>query len=145
MIALVEGAAVDGLPPARLGEFRIVRELGRGGMGVVYLGLQEIDQIKRHVAIKMLKRGMDTEEILRRFERERQVLGALSHPGIARLYDAGETEDGVPYFVMEHVEGTDIIEYCDVHRLHLDERLDIFCKVCAAVHHAHRTSSSTAT
>jgi serine/threonine protein kinase/tetratricopeptide (TPR) repeat protein len=124
--------------PRRIGPYRVIREIGRGGMGVVYLALREDDQFRRRVAIKLLKRGMDTEEILRRFKLEEQLLAAMNHPGIARLFNAGETEGGLPYFVMEHVEGLPIDDYCDVNRLHLDERLELFQKVCDAVHHAHQ-------
>ncbi|MDY7108655.1 MAG: protein kinase [Planctomycetota bacterium] len=121
-----------------VGPYRIIREIGRGGMGVVYVGVREGDQFKRRLAIKVLKRGTDTERVLQRFDLERQVLSALNHAGIGRLFDAGETEDGVPYFAMEYVEGIPIDEYCDVHRLHIDERLELFSKVCAAVHYAHQ-------
>jgi len=124
--------------PERIGAYRILRELGAGGMGIVYLGVNDADVIKRRVAIKLLKRGMDTEDILRRFKLERQFLAAMNHPGIARLFDAGETPDGRPYFVMEYVEGLDLLEYCDTNRLGIDQRLDLFEKVCAAVHHAHQ-------
>ncbi len=127
-----------GRSPQRIGRYRVIRELGRGGMGVVYLGVRDDDQFKQHVAIKVLKRGMDTAEILRRFELERQVLAALNHPGIARLYDAGETDQGLPYFAMEYVEGQAINDYCDTHRLHIAERLQVFQKVCSAVHYAHQ-------
>jgi len=124
--------------PQRIGQYRVIRELGRGGMGVVYLAVRDDDQFKQHVAIKVLKRGMDTVEILRRFELERQVLAALNHPGIARLYDAGETDQGRPYFAMEYVEGQAINDYCDTHRLHIAERLRLFQNVCSAVHYAHQ-------
>jgi tetratricopeptide (TPR) repeat protein len=105
---------------------------------VVYLGAREDDQFKRRVAIKVLKRGMDTDEILRRFELERQLLAALNHPGIARLYDGGQTDDGLPYFAMEYVEGQPIDVYCDTHRLRIAERLELFRAACAAVHYAHQ-------
>ena len=124
--------------PRTIGPYRVSHELGRGGMGIIYLGAPEAGQFKRRVAIKVLRRGTDTERVLHRFELERQVLSAMNHPGIARLYDAGETEDGVPYFVMEYVDGLPLGEYCDAHRLHIDERLELFRKVCAAVHYAHQ-------
>ncbi|RMD91445.1 MAG: serine/threonine-protein kinase, partial [Calditrichaeota bacterium] len=95
-------------------------------------------EFKKRVAIKILKRGMDTEEILRRFRNERQTLAALDHPYIARLYDGGTTEDGLPYFVMEYIDGQPIDLYCDSHRLNTTERLQLFCKVCLAVHFAHQ-------
>jgi len=139
------GATVTSKPGGRdlrhktIGPYRVIHELGQGGMGVVYLAEREGDQFKRRVALKLLKRGMDTEDVLRRFELERQLLASLNHPGISRLYDAGETEDGLPYFAMEYVEGMPIDSYCDVHRLHITERLELFQKVCAAVHHAHQS------
>ncbi|MHC4948135.1 MAG: protein kinase domain-containing protein, partial [Planctomycetota bacterium] len=122
--------------PERIGHYRVLHELARGGMGIVYLGRDE--RFGRRVAIKVIKRGMDTEAVVRRFEQERQLLAALNHPNIARLYDGGETGDGVPYFVMELVEGVAIDEYCDVHRLSIGDRLDLFRQVCAAVHYAHQ-------
>jgi serine/threonine protein kinase len=124
--------------PERIGPYRIIREIGRGGMGVVYLAAREGDHLKRLAAVKLLKRGMDTQEILGRFEHERQVLATLNHHGIARLYEAGETDDGLPYFAMEHVEGQPIDEYCDTHRLRITERLELFRKVCEAVHFVHQ-------
>lgn len=124
--------------PERIGPYRVIHEIGRGGMGIVFLAEREDSKFQRRVAIKLLKRGMDTESLLRRFNLERQVLSALDHPGIARLYDAGETEDGLPYFVMEYVEGLPIDRFCDSHRLKIEERLQLFRKVCQAVHHAHQ-------
>jgi serine/threonine protein kinase/tetratricopeptide (TPR) repeat protein len=124
--------------PQRVGHYRILREIGRGGMGVVYAGVSEDDRFKRRVAIKVLRRGMDTDEVLRRFEFERQVLAGLNHAGIARLYDAGETDERLPYFAMEYVEGQPVDEYCDTHRLRIPERLELFRAVCSAVHYAHK-------
>ena len=124
--------------PRRIGPYRILHELGRGGMGVVYLGVRDDDQFTQHVAIKVLKRGMDTDEILRRFKLERQLLAALNHQGIARLYDGGVTDDGLPYFAIEYVEGQPLDEYCDTRRLRIAERLELFRSVCAAVHYAHQ-------
>ncbi|MHC4947310.1 MAG: protein kinase domain-containing protein [Planctomycetota bacterium] len=124
--------------PQMIGGCRVVRELGRGGMGVVYLAVKEDERFRRRVAIKVLKRGMDAEEVVRRFDLERQVLAALNHPNIARLYDGGETDDGRPYFTMEYVEGQPFDTYCDSHRLTIAERLDLFRSVCSAVQYAHR-------
>ncbi|MHC4908118.1 MAG: serine/threonine protein kinase [Planctomycetota bacterium] len=123
---------------ANVGPYRIMHELGQGGMGVVYLGQHEEGAFKRRAAIKVLKRGMDTDDILRRFDLERQVLAALNHANIARLYEGGETEDGRPYFAMEYVEGMPIDEYCDTRRLPIDARLELFRTVCSAVQHAHQ-------
>lgn len=125
-------------PPERIGGYRVVRELGRGGMGVVYLARKDDDRFQRTVAIKVVKRGMDTEDIVRRFETERQLLSAMDHPNIARLLDGGAMEDGRPYFVVEHVEGRAIDKYCDENKLSVGERLQLFLKVCSAVHYAHQ-------
>ncbi|MCP3906105.1 MAG: protein kinase [Planctomycetes bacterium] len=122
----------------QIGPYRIMHELGRGGMGVVYLGERDMEQFRRRVAIKVLKRGMDSDEILKRFKLEEQLLASMNHPGIARLYDAGVTEEGMPFFAMEYVEGIDLDAYCESHRLSIQERLVLFRKVCDAVHYAHQ-------
>lgn len=122
--------------PKRIGAFRIVDVLGRGGMGTVYLAEQE-DPVQRFVALKVLKKGMDTEDIVNRFQVERQILADLNHPFITRLFDAGQTEDGRPFFVMEYVEGRPIHRYCDALRLNVGQRLALFRKVCKAVAFAH--------
>lgn len=122
----------------RLGPYRIVRELARGGMGTVYLAARDDDEFEREVAIKVLKRGLDTDEIVRRFLHERQLLAELNHPHISRLLDGGTTDDGLPYFVMEKVDGRPIHRWCDDHRLPIRERLELFCKVCSAVQFAHQ-------
>ena len=124
---------------SHIGPYRVLHEIGRGGMGVVSLAQREGDPFRRRVAVKVLKRGMATADIVRRFHVERQVLALLDHPGIARLYSAGETEDGRPYLVMEYAEGLDVVAFCDTNRLRVDERLRLFCKICAAVDHAHRS------
>ncbi|MGH9464902.1 MAG: WD40 repeat domain-containing serine/threonine protein kinase, partial [Thermoanaerobaculia bacterium] len=123
---------------ARIGPYRLVEELGRGGMGVVYLAERVDGQFEQRVALKLVKRGLDTEEVLARFRRERQILARLDHRAIARLFDGGATEDGRPYFAMEHVVGEPITVYCDGRRLSIEERLKLFRRVCEAVHHAHR-------
>ena len=132
--------ADDGtLPPGiRVGPYRIVQEIGRGGMGVVYLAERADDEFRKRVALKVVKRGMDTDEVLRRFRHERQILASLEHPNIARLLDGGATADGRPYLVMEHIEGEPIDEYCDRRRLGIRERLELFRAVCGAVQHAHQ-------
>ncbi len=124
--------------PQRIGPYRVLSEIDQGGMGVVYLGVREDDKFKQRVAIKVLRRDRDSAEILQRFELERQLLAAMNHPGIARLFDGGKTEDGLPYFVMEYVEGQPIDQYCDRHRLRIGERLELFERVCSAVHYAHQ-------
>lgn len=122
----------------RLGPYRIVTLIGSGGMGAVYLASRDDDEYQKRVAIKVIKRGMDTEFILRRFRQERQIIANLDHPNIARLLDGGTTEDGLPYFVMEYVEGERVDRYCDSHELPIIARLALFRDVCAAVQYAHQ-------
>ncbi len=119
-----------------IGPYRIIKRLGRGGMGSVYLAARE--DFKKYVAVKVVRRGMDTEDILRRFRSERQIMASLDHPHIARLLDGGMTNDGRPYFVMEHVDGIPIDTYCDRHKLSVSERLALFRQVCDAVQYAHQ-------
>ena len=121
----------------RVGAYRLIAELGRGGMGIAYLAQRADDAYERRVAVKLIKRGMDTDAILRRFRHERQILANLNHPNIATLLDGGSTDDGLPYFVMEYVDGLPIDEFCDAKRLTLVERLKIFQGVCGAVQYAH--------
>jgi len=121
-----------------LGPYRLIQSLGRGGMGTVYLAERADGAFEQQVAIKILRRGLDTEDVLRRFRAERSILASLHHPHIARLLDGGTTEDGRPYFVMEYVEGTPLTAYCDAHRLPISARLQLFQQVCAAVQVAHR-------
>ncbi len=134
----VDEANTDNLVGKRIGNYRLVGLLGRGGMGVVYLAERDDAQFEKRTALKLLPLGMDSEESRQRFHRERQILARLEHPGIARLLDGGVTEDGTPYYVMEYVEGTPIDRYCDAHRLTTSERLGLFLKVCDAVQHAHK-------
>jgi non-specific serine/threonine protein kinase/serine/threonine-protein kinase len=123
--------------PLRAGPYEIVREVGHGGMGVVYFATRSDEVYRKEVAIKIVRRGMDTEFVLSRFRTERQILAALVHPNIAALLDGGTTGDGLPYFVMEYVEGEAIDQYCDARRLSISERLDLFLAVCGAVEYAH--------
>jgi serine/threonine protein kinase/Tfp pilus assembly protein PilF len=122
----------------RLGAYVIVQELGRGGMGAVYLAERADGQFHKRAAIKVLKRGTDTEEVLRRFRTERQILAELEHPNITRLLDAGTTADGLPYFVMEFIQGTPITRFVQRENVDLQGRLSLFIKVCSAVELAHR-------
>ena len=122
----------------RIGTYAIVKALGRGGMGAVYLAERADGQFEKRVAIKVLKRGTDTDEVLRRFRNERQILANLEHPNITRLLDAGVTGDGLPYFVMEFIEGTPITRFVQREHLDLSGRLELFLKVCSAVNLAHR-------
>ena len=123
--------------PDRIGPYKVLDFLGEGGMGAVYLAEQE-QPIRRKVALKVIKLGMDTKEVIARFESERQALAMMNHPNIAQVHDAGTTERGAPYFVMEYVPGVPITDYCDRHRLSTRERLEIFIPVCHAVQHAHQ-------
>lgn len=122
----------------RIGAYRVLREIGRGGMGTVYLAARADDEFQKLVAIKILRRGLDTDDIVQRFRSERQILAILDHPNIARLLDGGSTDDGLPYFVMEYIEGEPINDYCDERKLNISERLRLFQGVCAAVSYAHR-------
>ena len=124
--------------PESIPGYRIMGQIGRGGMGTVFQAQRLDDRFQKRVAVKVMRRGLDTDELLERFKLERQVLGALNHPNIARLYDAGATEDGRPYFVMEHIDGVPIDVYCDQHSLSIPERVRLFTKVCGAVHYAHQ-------
>jgi len=119
-----------------IGAYRISREVGQGGMGVVYEAEQE--QLNRRVALKLIRLGMDTQQVVARFEAERQALAMMNHPNIAQVIDAGATEAGRPYFVMEFIDGEPITDYCDAQRLNTAERLDLFLAVCAGVQHAHQ-------
>ena len=117
-------------------QFRLIEEIGQGGFGVVYAA-EQTSVVRRRVALKILKPGMDSLEVIRRFKRERQVLASLDHPHIAKLFEGGRTKSGRPYFVMELVDGIPLTDYCDEHRLSIFERLRLFVKVCRAVQHAH--------
>ncbi len=121
-----------------LGPYRILQEIGHGGMGTVYLAERADDQYHKRVAIKVVRRGMDTREVLDRFRHERQILAGLEHSYIARLIDGGTTPDVRPFFVMEHVEGQPIDAWCRDRRLDVELVLRLFLKVCEAVAHAHR-------
>ena len=136
-----DGASAEGRPALLgrlIGPYRIVEELGSGGMGEVYRAVRADDQYQKQVAVKIARRGFDTGSGLRRFKAERQILATLDHPHIARLLDGGSTEDGLPYVVMELVQGVPIDEYCEAHHLSLVERLQLFRLLCGAVHYAHQ-------
>ena len=128
----------DRIDGARIGPYRLVKELGRGGMGTVYLAVRSDDAFQKRVALKVLKRGMDTDAIVRRFRNERQILASLDHPHISGLLDGGTTPDGLPYFAMEFVEGQPIDEYCEARQLDTTARLQMFMKICSAVQYAHQ-------
>jgi eukaryotic-like serine/threonine-protein kinase len=122
----------------QIGSYKIEREIGKGGMGAVFLARRADEEFDKKVAIKLIKRGFDTDEIINRFRHERQILAALEHPFITRLIDGGTTRDGLPYLVMDYVEGLPLTRYCAAHRVSLGERLDIFLKICSAVNYAHQ-------
>jgi eukaryotic-like serine/threonine-protein kinase len=123
---------------AQAGPYRVLREIGHGGMGTVYLAEKADGDYEGQFALKVIRRGMDSEEVLRRFRSERRILTQLDHPQIARVLDGGTTADGRPYFVMEYVEGRPVTEFCDEENLSIPQRLELFLAVCAAVHFAHQ-------
>jgi eukaryotic-like serine/threonine-protein kinase len=142
-VFLEDGPVVDLMDQSRvmagrrIGAYRIVRECGHGGMAVVYVAERADDEYRKRVAIKMVRPGIDRDEILRRFRNERQALAALDHPNIVRLLDGGSTGEGLPYLVMDYVEGSPVDAYCDSHRLSIFDRLRLFRTVCDAVQYAH--------
>jgi len=123
-------------PGARIGPYVLVRQLGEGGMGVVYHA-QQYEPIRRDVALKIVKPGMDSKQVIARFESERQALAVMDHPNVAHVLDAGATAAGLPYFVMELVDGVPITRYCDSKGLTVRERIKVFVPVCQAIQHAH--------
>ncbi|HEX8734097.1 MAG TPA: serine/threonine-protein kinase, partial [Pyrinomonadaceae bacterium] len=124
--------------PEKIGNYKILREIGRGGMGAVYEAVREADNFTQKVALKVIKRGMDTDAILRRFRHEQKILATLEHANIARFLDGGMTDDGLPFYAMEYVEGEFIDDYCRARNLSLNDRLRLFRQVCAAVQYAHQ-------
>ncbi|HEV3410113.1 MAG TPA: serine/threonine-protein kinase, partial [Chthoniobacterales bacterium] len=123
-------------PGELIGEYEIISPLGKGGMGEVYLA--QDCRVRRHVALKFVRGGLDREALTRRFQREQQLLAGLNHPNIAQLFETGVTSDGIPYFAMEYVDGTRLDQFIEERRLTLRERLDLFRKICAAVAYAHQ-------
>jgi hypothetical protein len=119
------------------GRYKLIEEIGEGGMGTVCVA-EQLQPVRRRVAIKLIKPGMDSRQVLSRFEVERQALALMDHPNIAKVLDGGVTEQGCPFFVMEYVKGVPITEYCDEARVTVEERLDLFVQVCHAVQHAHQ-------
>lgn len=133
--SLLDGSRLEGL---RIGPYRLIREIGRGGMGSVYLAARADEQYESNVAIKLVRAGFDTDFVLRRFRGERQILARLQHPNIGRLLDGGTTENETPYLVMEYIQGSRITTYAAEHRLSVEERIRLFLPVCSAVEYAHR-------
>src|SRR3989441_8572749 len=121
----------------RIGRYKLVQQIGEGGCGVVYMAEQE-EPVRRRVALKVIRLGMDTKSVIARFEAEQQALAMMDHPNIAKVLDAGATETGRPYFVMELVRGIRITDYCDQNNLPTAERLKLFAQVCHAIQHAHQ-------
>ena len=130
-------AVLNPMEGQMIGVYQIDRLLGRGGMGAVYLANRVDGQFEQQVAIKLLKRGMDSEELLRRFQTERQIQARLEHPNIARLLGGGLSADGQPYFSMEYVQGLPLDQYCDQQQLSLRQRLELFLLICQAIQYAH--------
>jgi len=124
-------------PGTMIGPYRLIREIGQGGFGVVYEA-EQTEPVRRTVALKIIKLGMDTRQVIARFEAERQALAMMDHPNIARVYHAGATETGRPFFVMELVEGERLTDYCERHALSIRDRLELFTRVCQAAQHAHQ-------
>src|SRR5262245_29612631 len=136
-VTALDSSPVREGPGTQIGRYKLLQEIGAGGFGVVYMAEQK-EPVKRRVALKIIKIGMDTEQVVARFEAERQALAVMDHPNIARVLDAGATDTGRPYFVMELVKGVRITEYCDDHQLTTRERLELFIPVCQAIQHAHQ-------
>ncbi len=138
--AAAEASSLRGFGEARgsmVGRYRLLERIGEGGFGVVFAA-EQTEPVKRRVALKIVKLGMDTRQVIARFEAERQALALMDHPNIAKVFDAGATETGRPYFVMELVRGLPITQYCDTRRLAIAERLQLFARVCDAIQHAHQ-------
>src|SRR5262245_30615737 len=130
-------ARVTAGPGTQIGPYRLLEPIGEGGMGTVWMA-QQTEPVKRLVAIKLIKAGMDSEQVVARFEAERQALALMDHPNIARVLDGGTTDAGRPYFVMDLVKGVPITKYCDEHHLTPRQRLELFLPVCQAIQHAHQ-------
>jgi serine/threonine protein kinase len=124
-------------PGTIIGPYKLLQQIGEGGMGVVYMA-EQTEPVSRRVALKIIKPGMDTRQVIARFEAERQALAMMDHPNISKVFGAGATDTGRPYFVMELVKGIPITEYCDEHQLSPRERLELFLPACQAVQHAHQ-------
>ncbi len=124
-------------PGDRIGRNKLLQQIGDGGCGVVYMA-EQLEPVRRRVALKVIKLGMDTRNVIARFEAERQALALMDHPNIAKVLDAGATETGRPYFVMELVRGIKITDYCDQNNLSTEARLKLFTQVCHAIQHAHQ-------
>src|SRR5438552_3838266 len=127
---------VHDAPGTLIGPYKLLEQIGEGGFGIVFMA-EQTQPIRRRVALKVLKPGMDTRQVVARFEAERQALALMDHPNIAHVLDGGETASGRPYFVMDLVRGIPITDFCDENRLSVRQRLELFLRVCQAVQHAH--------
>jgi serine/threonine protein kinase/Tfp pilus assembly protein PilF len=134
---LISTAPFTEVPGDTIGRYKLLQQIGEGGCGIVYMA-EQVEPVRRRVALKIIKLGMDTKSVVARFEAERQALALMDHPNIAKVFDAGATETGRPYFVMELVRGRKITEYCDEKKLSTRARLDLFTQVCKAIQHAHQ-------
>jgi serine/threonine-protein kinase len=141
LLATTDDPATD-RPGAVIGPYKLLQQIGEGGMGAVYMAEQE-QPVRRKVALKIIKPGMDSRQVVARFEVERQVPAMMDHLNIAKVFDAGTTDTGRPYFVMELVHGVPITKFCDDNKLTPRERLELFVPVCQAIQHAHQKASST--
>ncbi len=137
-VGLVDENETDFYIGKQIDDYKILEEIGRGGMGTVYLAERADESYSKKVAIKLIRRGMDTSAVLKRFVMERKILAGLENPNIAGLLDGGSTSDGLPYLVMEYIEGLPVTRFCDLHRFSIEERLELFRKICAAVSYAHQ-------
>src|SRR5205814_550333 len=137
VLETVDQPAALEAPGTRIGPYKLLEVIGEGGMGVVYLAAQT-EPVRREVALKVIKPGMDSAQVIARFEAERQALALMDHPNIAKVLDAAATETGRPYFVMELVKGVAITTFCDETKLLVEPRLRLFLDVCPAIHHAHQ-------
>src|SRR3954447_8200985 len=135
--AATVGLALAEQPGTVIGPYKLLQQIGEGGMGTVFMA-EQTHPVQRKVALKLIKSGMDSRQVIARFEAERQALAIMDHVNIARVLDAGTTESGRPYFVMELVHGVPITNYCDDNRLTLRQRLELFVPVCRAIQHAHQ-------
>src|SRR5438034_11248567 len=128
---------VNEKPGDRIGRYKLLEQIGEGGFGTVWMA-EQAEPVRRRVALKIIKLGMDTKQVIARFEAERQALALMDHPNIAKVFDGGTTDTGRPYFVMELVKGRPITSYCDERQMNVRDRLELFAEVCAAVQHAHQ-------
>jgi WD40 repeat protein len=137
--AIAAETTIEETPGVTIGRYKLISQIGEGGLGIVFMA-EQVRPVRRPVALKIIKPGMDTRQVIARFEAERQTLARMDHPNIAKVFDAGTTENGRPYFVMELVQGIPITDYCDEHHLLVRDRLKLFIKVCHAIQHAHQKS-----